>query len=83
MTTTQPGRRKKVRKSTRATKIQQDPRKEVRKELQKKVLDTLQEWGKIGLLVDDASDAEGRIAQEAAYYDRLTFMQQLGLTRAD
>jgi steroid delta-isomerase-like uncharacterized protein len=26
-------------------------------------------------------DAEGRIAQETAYYDRLTFMQQLGLGR--
>jgi steroid delta-isomerase-like uncharacterized protein len=27
-------------------------------------------------------DPEGRIAQETAYYDRLTFMQQLGLTRS-
>jgi steroid delta-isomerase-like uncharacterized protein len=26
-------------------------------------------------------DAEGRISQETAYYDRLTFMQQLGLGR--
>jgi steroid delta-isomerase-like uncharacterized protein len=26
-------------------------------------------------------DGEGRIAQETAYYDRLTFMQQLGLGR--
>ena len=28
-------------------------------------------------------DAEGRIARETAYYDRLTFMQQLGLSRAE
>jgi steroid delta-isomerase-like uncharacterized protein len=26
-------------------------------------------------------DGEGRIARETAYYDRLTFMQQLGLGR--
>jgi steroid delta-isomerase-like uncharacterized protein len=26
-------------------------------------------------------DADGRIAQETAYYDRLTFMQQVGLGR--
>jgi steroid delta-isomerase-like uncharacterized protein len=26
-------------------------------------------------------DAEGRIQQETAYYDRLTFMRQLGMTR--
>ena len=26
-------------------------------------------------------DSEGRIAQETAYYDRLSFMQQVGLGR--
>ena len=28
-------------------------------------------------------DAEGRIAQETAYYDALTFMRQLGRTRTE
>jgi steroid delta-isomerase-like uncharacterized protein len=28
-------------------------------------------------------DADGRITQETAYYDSLTFMRQLGLTRGD
>ena len=30
-----------------------------------------------------AFDADGRITQETAYYDALTFMRQLGLTRSD
>lgn len=33
------------------------------------------------LLAHFQFDAEGRIAQETAYYDRLTFMQQLGIGR--